>query len=246
MSRSWPPPGRCGSRPAPSATAWHASLRAARRPDAGRRHPCPTVHGAARCGGCWARCPQRGRPGRIGSRMSELRPSSPVRRPDTARPRTADAHEHDTVADAAAGGRAAAQRRTGDPRGAGPHPACTWRACPSTPVPTVDQDDALGVLMVRRRGAGAALNYAALPRWDATTWRSSLDRVTRCHASGRQLAVDAADRPARPATGPRPGHGLARLAPAAGRDGAVGRACVGRAPPRPAAPVRGGPATLGG
>lgn len=41
----------------------------------------------------------------------------------------------------------------------------------------VDQVDDLGVLMVRQPGAGAAINYAAMPRWDAASWRTSLERV---------------------------------------------------------------------
>ena len=109
--------------------------------------------------------------------MSELRPSSPVRRPETARPRAAGAHEHDEAST--------------PPAGIAPPPSVEpvtldelvriQRHMASLPLhsgATVDQDDALGVLMVRRPGAGAALNYAAMPRWDASTWRSSLARVT--------------------------------------------------------------------
>jgi ribosomal protein S18 acetylase RimI-like enzyme len=42
----------------------------------------------------------------------------------------------------------------------------------------VQQDTDLGVLMVRQRGSGSAMNYAAMPRWQGSTWRASLDRLT--------------------------------------------------------------------
>jgi len=64
---------------------------------------------------------------------------------------------------------------------------------------SVDQDPALGVLMVRRPGSGAAVNYAAMPRWDASTWRSSLDRMIdamRSEGSWPSLLLsDRLDRP---------------------------------------------------
>ena len=130
--------------------------------------------------------------------MSELRPSSPVRRPDTARPRTADAHEHDAL--------------DAQPDEVTPPPSVApvtleelgriqlhMASLPIHAGATVEQDAALGVLMVRRRGAGAAVNYAALPRWDAATWRSSLDRVAESMRSEgswpSMLMTDRLDRP---------------------------------------------------
>lgn len=130
--------------------------------------------------------------------MSELRPTSAVRRPDTARPRTADAHEHD-----------AAEPR---PDEVAPPPSVEpvtieelariqlhMASLPIHSGATVEQDHALGVLMVRRRGAGAAVNYAALPRWDASTWRSSLDGVVEAMRSEgswpSMLLTDRLDRP---------------------------------------------------
>jgi len=63
----------------------------------------------------------------------------------------------------------------------------------------VEQDATLGVVMVRRLGAGAALNYAAMPRWDASTWRSALDRVTETMRQDgnwpSMLLADRLDRP---------------------------------------------------
>jgi ribosomal protein S18 acetylase RimI-like enzyme len=130
--------------------------------------------------------------------MSELRPSSPVRRPDTARPRSADAHEDAEVA--------AQPQEVGPPPSVAPvtldELARIQRHMASLPLHSgaaVDQDDALGVLMVRRPGAGAALNYAAMPRWDASTWRSSLDRVTETmRREGSWPSVLLADRLDRP------------------------------------------------
>ncbi len=109
--------------------------------------------------------------------MSELRPSGPVRRPDTARPRTADAHEHGDGA-------------VSTPEGIAPPGSVEpvthdellriqrhMAGLPHHAGAEVAQDDVLGVLMVRQRGAGPALNYAAMPRWEAATWRASLDRA---------------------------------------------------------------------
>jgi ribosomal protein S18 acetylase RimI-like enzyme len=126
--------------------------------------------------------------------MSELRPSSPVRRPEDARPRSADQHEH------------------GDPAEVTPPPSVApptldelvriQRHMASLPLhvgASVDHDAELGVLMVRQRGAGSAINYAAMPRWDGGTWRTSLDRlagVMRSEGSWPSLLLaDRFDRP---------------------------------------------------
>ncbi len=164
-------------------------------PGAGRRDPGSSIDGTA----------GPSTPGRVGRQraasrtasiegVSELRPSSPVRRPDTARPRTADVHEH------------------GPTTPVEPPPSVDpvsieelvriERHMASLPVHVgaeVTQDDALGVLMIRQRGAGAAVNYAAMPRWEASTWRASIDRlgdVMRADGSWPSLLLaDRLDRP---------------------------------------------------
>ncbi len=129
--------------------------------------------------------------------MSELRPTSPVRRPDSARPRAADAHEHDTAT---------------APQGVVPPPSVDpvtldelvriQRHMASLPLHTgaaVDQDEALGVLMVRRPGAGAAVNYAAMPRWAAGSWRDDLGRLaTTMRQEGSWPSLLLSDRLDRP------------------------------------------------
>ena len=162
----------------------------------------------ARCGGpcppvrCIAGAPparllprqrDRGRPASIGS-MSELRPSSPIRRPEDARPRSADQHEH------------------ADPVAVTPPPSVDrptpeelvriQRHMASLPVhvgATVAQDPALGVLMIRQRGSGSAINYAAMPRWEGGTWQTSLDRLANVmRAEGNWPSLLLADRFDRP------------------------------------------------
>lgn len=61
------------------------------------------------------------------------------------------------------------------------------------------QEGDLGVLRVRAAGGGATLDYAALPRWDAATWRESLARLAeamrREGAWPSLLLADRLDRP---------------------------------------------------
>lgn len=134
--------------------------------------------------------------------MSELRPSSPVRRPADARPRSADEHVHDDA-------RAAAHAEA---HGIGPPPsvapitpdelAQVQRDLVTLPVHAgarIIEDRELGVLRVRLPGGGAVMDYAAAPRWTAGDWRASLDRVTEAMRSDGSwpslLLADRLDRP---------------------------------------------------
>ncbi|MCY7417357.1 MAG: GNAT family N-acetyltransferase [Chloroflexi bacterium] len=129
--------------------------------------------------------------------MNELRPTSPVRRPDSARPRAADSHEHDA---------ATASQGVAPPPSVDPvtldELVRIQRHMASLPLHTgaaVDQDDALGVIMVRRPGAGAAVNYAAMPRWAAGSWRDDLGRLaTTMRQEGSWPSLLLSDRLDRP------------------------------------------------
>lgn len=126
--------------------------------------------------------------------MSELRPSSPVRRPEDARPRTADAHEHESA------------------HGVAPPPTVEpvtldelsriQRHMASLPLhvgASIEPDADLGVLMVRLPGAGAAVNYAAMPRWEAASWRTMLGQLsTVMRREGNWPSLMLADRADRP------------------------------------------------
>ena len=103
--------------------------------------------------------------------MSELRPSSPPQRPDTARPRSATEHVHDDE-------RAAIHAET---HGIAPPPsvapitpeelASVQRDLVGLPVHAGAQlidDPELGVLRVRLPGGGAVMDYAAAPRWTSS------------------------------------------------------------------------------
>ncbi len=134
--------------------------------------------------------------------MSELRPTSPIRRPDDARPRTADQHLHDTAREA----------RHAEAHGIAPPPsvapitldelANVQRDLVSLPVhagATLTDDPELGVLRVRLPGGGAVMDYAALPRWESPGWQASLDRVAeRMRAEGTWPSLIVADRLDRP------------------------------------------------
>jgi len=92
--------------------------------------------------------------------LSELRPDSPVRRPDTARP-----------------------REEADPEIAPPSDveldaiSRHLVTLPGQEGAEVSVDDKLGVTFVRGPGSGPDLTYAALPRWDADTWPQALAAV---------------------------------------------------------------------
>jgi len=101
--------------------------------------------------------------------MSDLRPASSARRPETARPRTADEHQHgepEIVVDPPTDAELDAMQRhiASLPVHAGA--SATWEA-------------ALDTLIVRQDGAGPTGNYAAMPRWSAQGWQPMLDRVTQ-------------------------------------------------------------------
>jgi len=134
--------------------------------------------------------------------VSELRPSSPVRRPDDARPRSADEHVHD---DARAAAHAEAHG-IAPPASVAPithdELAKVQRDLVSLPVHAgarLVEDAELGVLRIRLPGGGAVMDYAAMPRWSPADWRRSLDEVTRrMRADGSWPSLLLADRLDRP------------------------------------------------
>ena len=94
--------------------------------------------------------------------MSELRPDTPLRRPEGARPR--------------AEGMAAVDPPTVEELKVIAHHLV---ALPGQEGAIVSRDDELGVTFVRGPGSGPDLTYAALPRWDESTWAESLTAVRR-------------------------------------------------------------------
>lgn len=134
--------------------------------------------------------------------MSELRPTSPVRRPETARPRSATDHVHEADRTAA----------HAEAHGVAPPPsvapitleelANVQRDLVSLPVHAGAQlidDPELGVLRVHLPGGGAVMDYAALPRWTSRDWRASLEQVAeRMRAEGSWPSIVVADRLDRP------------------------------------------------
>ncbi len=92
--------------------------------------------------------------------MSELRPDSPVRRPDTARPRDEAIPE---IAPPSAAELDAIRRHL--------------VTLPGQEGAQVSVDDELGVTFVRGPGSGPDLTYAALPSWDVDTWPDALAAV---------------------------------------------------------------------
>lgn len=105
--------------------------------------------------------------------MSELRPTTPARRPESARPRTETEHTHPE-----------------------PEPEPEIVIDPPTPeelqaieahlasLPvhagaTARWEDVIGCLLITQEGGGPAGNYAAMPRWRAQEWRQQLNRVTQ-------------------------------------------------------------------
>ncbi len=134
--------------------------------------------------------------------MSELRPSSPIRRPDTARPRSASEHVHDAEREAA----------HAEAHGVAPPPstepitpeelAAVQRDLVSLPVHAgarLVDDPGSGVLRVRLPGGGAVMDYAALPRWTSQDWRASLERVVgQMRGEGTWPSILLADRLDRP------------------------------------------------
>jgi len=95
--------------------------------------------------------------------LSELRPDSPTRRPDTARAREEAVPQIDPPS---ADELQLIERHL--------------VTLPGQEGATVRVDDALGVVFVRGPGSGPDLTYAAMPRWDAQTWPEALAAV-RAH-----------------------------------------------------------------
>ena len=114
--------------------------------------------------------------------MSDLRPTTPARRPESARP-----------------------REEAEPAIDPPTPdelAAIEAHLASLPVhqgATATADERLGALVVRHDGAGPAGNYIAMPRWTAQAWRQSLARsvqLYRRHGTWPTILVaDRLDRP---------------------------------------------------
>lgn len=94
--------------------------------------------------------------------MSELRPETPVRRPDTARPR----EDKPPVDDPPTTAELEAIRRH-------------LVTLPGQEGAEVWEHEQLGVTFVRGPGSGPDLTYAALPRWDSATWPEALRAVRR-------------------------------------------------------------------
>ncbi len=114
--------------------------------------------------------------------MSDLHPGSPVRRPATARPRAQALPE---VAPPSADELEAIERHL--------------VTLPAQEGASVSVDDELGVILVRGPGSGPDLTYAAMPRWRADSWPSSLAAVRRHIVDGGSwpslLLTDSLDRP---------------------------------------------------
>lgn len=91
--------------------------------------------------------------------MSELRPASPVQRPETARPREAAPE----VVPPAPAELLAVERHLA--------------ALPTFEGGSLVEDARLGVTLVRGPGGEPDLSYAALPRWSVEAWPSRLDAV---------------------------------------------------------------------
>lgn len=114
--------------------------------------------------------------------MSELRPETPARRPETARPR---AEEDPEVPPPSLDElHAIARHLAALPRHAGA---------------TLTDDPRLGALLVRQDGMGPGGNYAAQLRWTPQAWRASLAQVVQLYRRWGTwptiLVVDPLDRP---------------------------------------------------
>ena len=94
--------------------------------------------------------------------MSELRPDSPIQRPQTARPRDGATPE-------------VAPPSTDESEAIVRHLV----TLPGQEGAAVTDDEELGVTFVRGFGSGPDLTYAALPRWDAEDWAERLAAVRR-------------------------------------------------------------------
>lgn len=114
--------------------------------------------------------------------MSELRPQTPVRRPETARPRHEAVPEVDPPRDDEL---EAMQRHL--------------VLLPGQEGGTVRHDRELGVTLVHGAGSGPDVTYAAMPRWDVQRWPEQLaatsERMRLDGAWPSLLVCDRFDRP---------------------------------------------------
>lgn len=125
-----------------------------------------------------------------------MRPTSPVTRPETARPRSDAAEEATKVA----------APSVDELEGISRHLAMLATHSGASAV----EDPHLGALLVRAAGGGIALNYAAMPRWPSGDWLASLARLSGAmRAAGEWPSLLLADRVDRPI-------GLDRELPGAG------------------------------
>ena len=114
--------------------------------------------------------------------MSELRPASPARRPDAARPR------HDAPPDV-------------EPPSSEELEAIQRHlvSLPCQEGAEITSDPELGVMLVRGPGSGPDQTYAAMPRWGADTWPAALaalrDRMRADGSWPSLLLCDRIDRP---------------------------------------------------
>jgi ribosomal protein S18 acetylase RimI-like enzyme len=121
--------------------------------------------------------------------MSELRPTTPARRPDSARPRTEDEHTH------------AEPESEPEIVIAPPTPEelqAIQAHLASLPVhagASARWEEALACLVITQEGGGPAGNYAAMPRWRGQEWQQQLNRVTHLvRRTGSWPSVLVADR----------------------------------------------------
>jgi ribosomal protein S18 acetylase RimI-like enzyme len=128
--------------------------------------------------------------------VSELRPASPVQRPETARPREAAPDvEPPTPAELVAVERHLV-------------------SLPTFEGGSVIEDDELGAVIVRGPGGEPDLSYAAMPRWSVDAWPARLDSVRqRMRAEGVWPSLLWCEPPDRPIGLPRelPGRGWAHV-----------------------------------
>src|SRR4051794_11563330 len=116
--------------------------------------------------------------------MGELRPESPVRRPDTARSRSEAVAERVAVDPPTTDETTEIRRHLAE---LALHSGAT----------SIEEPD-LGVLRLRAPDDGVALNFAALPRWTPNGWPKSLSAVTeRMRADGQwpSMLLTERDRP---------------------------------------------------
>lgn len=125
--------------------------------------------------------------------MSELRPTTPARRPDSARPRSETEHTHPEPE--------AEPEIIIEPPTADELQAIEAHLA-SLPVHAGARarwDEELACLVITQEGGGPGGNYAAMPRWRAPEWQQQLNRMThlvrRTGSWPSVLVADQLDKP---------------------------------------------------